>query len=81
MVIVRFPTLELRRQALGYLLGRFPGKSWATGEVMVPEPALAHLAAEGITFSVEGPGTYDRILHLNQKAGAPLPEREPAASA
>lgn len=60
----------MRRRALGYLLGRFPGKSWATGEVMVPEPALAHLAAEGISFTVEGPATYERIAGLNHIAGA-----------
>jgi len=79
MVIVRFPTAEMRRRALAYLLGRFPGRSWATGEVMVPEPALSHLAADGIAFSVEGPATYDRILALNQDAGTPSPEREAAA--
>jgi hypothetical protein len=51
----------MRRRALGDLLARFSGKSWPTGDVMVPEPALAHLAAEGITFSVEGPASYARI--------------------
>jgi hypothetical protein len=71
MVIIRFATLEMRRRALGYLLGRFSGKSWATGEVMVPEPALPHLAAAGITFTVEGPASYDRILRLNQQVGLP----------
>jgi hypothetical protein len=80
MVIVRFPNVEMRRRALGYLLGRFPGKSWATGEVLVPEPALPHLAAEGIIFSVEGAGTYDRILRLNEQANASA-TRAPAAMA
>ena len=70
MVIVRFPSVEMRRRALGYLLGRFSGRSWATGEVLVPEPALPHLAAEGIVFSVEGAATYGRILRLNEKANA-----------
>ena len=80
MVILRFATIEMRRRALGYLLGRFSGKSWATGEVMVSETALPHLAAEGIIFSVEGPATYDRILRLNRTAGAAIAEGEPAAS-
>jgi hypothetical protein len=79
MVIVRFPTVEMRRRALAYLLGRFSGRSWATGEVLVPEPALPHLAAEGISFSVEGAGTYDRILRLNEKANASA-AGEPAAA-
>ncbi len=81
MVIVRFPTIEVRRRALGYLLGRFSGKSWATGEVMLPELALAHMAAEGISFTVEGPATYERILRLNRAVAAPNAQREPAASA
>jgi hypothetical protein len=80
MVIVRFPNLEMRRRALGYLLGRFSGKSWLTGEVLVPEPALAHLAAEGIVFSVEGAGTYDRILRLNEQTQVSA-MREPVATA
>jgi hypothetical protein len=80
MVIVRFPNVEFRRQALAYLVGRFSGKSWATGEVMVPETALPHLAAEGITFSVEGPASYERILTLNANAGVPLSEHEAAAA-
>ena len=74
MVILRFATIEARRSALGYLLGRFPGKSWATGEVMVPEAALGHMAAEGIAFTVEGPATYERVLRLNEAAGTPHSE-------
>ena len=70
MVIVRFPTVEMRRRAVGYWLGRFSGRSWATGEVLVPEPALQHLAAEGVVFSVEGADTHDRILSLNEKSFA-----------
>ena len=81
MVIVRFSSKEMRRRALAYLLGRFSGRSWATGEVLVPEPALQHLAAEGIVFTVEGPGSYDRILRLNEQAGAPVTTPESAATA
>jgi len=80
VVIIRFSTNEMRRRALGYLLGRFSGKSWATGEVMVPETALPHLAAEGIILTVEGPATYDRILGLNRAAGTTMAAGEPAAS-
>jgi hypothetical protein len=71
MVIIRFSDNQERRKALGYLLGRFPGRSWASGEVMVPEVALAQIAAEGILFSVEGPATYDRILRLKRFAMQP----------
>jgi hypothetical protein len=68
MIIIRFPDNETKRNALGYLAGRFSGKSWSTGEVMVPEEALAHLAAEGIRFTVEGPATYERLAPLRNPA-------------
>jgi hypothetical protein len=64
MVIIRFANQEAKRKALGYIARRFPGKSWATGEVMVPETALASLAAEGFQFTVEGPATYERLTSL-----------------
>ncbi|HWX20815.1 MAG TPA: hypothetical protein VN578_13030 [Candidatus Binatia bacterium] len=81
MIIVRFPNVEMRRRALGYLLGRFPGKSWASGEVMVPEPALALMAAENITFTVEGPASYERLLRLDRTSPTGGSELEPVASA
>ena len=80
MVIIRFQQIEMRMQALGCLLGRFPGKSWVTGEVMVPDEALPYLASEGIQFFVEGPATYSRVLSLNQLAGIPATEHEPVSS-
>ncbi len=61
MIIIRFPDEDAKRRALGCLPGRFPGKSWATGEMMVPEEALAFLAHEGVRFTVEGPATYEQI--------------------
>jgi hypothetical protein len=60
MVLIRFPNLEAKRKALGYLPGRFPFKSWSTGEMRVPETALPDLAVEGIPFSVEGPAKYEQ---------------------
>jgi hypothetical protein len=64
MVIIRFTDQESKQRALGYVARRFPGKSWATGEVMVPEAALASLALEGFQFTVEGPATYERLTSL-----------------
>jgi len=55
MILVRFPNAEAERRALGYLAGRFSFKTWATGEVLVPESALAFLATESIPFTVDGP--------------------------
>lgn len=60
MTRIRFPNLESKRAALGRLAGRFSFKSFATGEMLVPEDALAFLAVEGIGFTVEGPATYEQ---------------------
>ena len=62
MIVIRFPDTDSKRRALGYLAGRFSFKSWATGEMIVPEAALAYLASEGIPLIVEGPATYERII-------------------
>ena len=72
MILIRFSDARREKRGLGYLAGRFSGKTWKSGETLVPEEALPHLAAEGITFSVEG--------HLNYgKAYAPLRDPAPAA--
>jgi hypothetical protein len=55
MIRIIFSDLESKRRALGRLAWRYPFKSWATGEMLVPEAALAYLAVEGITFHVKGP--------------------------
>ena len=62
MIVIRFEDSESKRRALGFLAGRFSFKSWSSGEIAVPEAALAHLAREGITFAVEGPATYERLI-------------------
>jgi hypothetical protein len=60
MILVTFPSAEAKRSALGRLAGRFSFKSWANGEMLVPEDALAFLAVEGVPFTVEGPATYEQ---------------------
>jgi hypothetical protein len=60
MIRIYFPDLDAKRRALGFLAGRFSFKSWATGEMLVPEAALPYLAVEGIQFTVEGPATYEQ---------------------
>ena len=62
MILVRFTDAQTERRALGYLAGRFPFKSWAGGETLVPESALASLAVAGITFTVVGPPTYEQNI-------------------
>ncbi len=72
MILIRFADSQMEKRALGYLAGRFSGKTWTTGETLVPEEALPHLAAEGITFSVAGRLPYER-------AYAPLRDSSPAS--
>jgi hypothetical protein len=68
MIIIRFPDEKSKKRALGYLPCRFSFKTWASGEMMVPENALPFLAVEAIPFSVEGPATYDRLAPLRNPA-------------
>ncbi len=62
MILIHFSDAESKRRAMGSLAGRFSFKSWATGEMAVPESALAYLATEGISFVVEGPATYEQLI-------------------
>jgi hypothetical protein len=62
MIRIRFTDEASKRRALGYLAGRFSFKSWATGEMLVPDYALPCLAQEGISFVVEGPATYEQLI-------------------
>ena len=50
MVIVRFDDSEMEKRALDSLVGRYSFKSWANGNLMVPEVALGYMAGEGIAF-------------------------------
>jgi hypothetical protein len=73
MIVVRFPDAAAKRKALGYLAGRFSFTSRASGEVLVPDSALAALATQGIPFSVEGPATYEQLVPpLRDPAAAPV---------
>ena len=70
MILIRFSDAAAKRRALGFLAGRFSFKSWATGEMTVPETALAYLAAENIPFSVEGQATYERLISAVRDSSA-----------
>jgi hypothetical protein len=61
MIIIRFKDAETEHRAIGYLVGRFAGKSFANGETIVPAAALPYLAVEGFQFTVIGPATYERL--------------------
>jgi hypothetical protein len=54
--------IEQAHDALDYLMGRFPFKTWSNDELMLPQQALDRLAAQGISFHVKGPATYEHFL-------------------
>ena len=73
MVIIRFDEEETEKKALDFLIGRYSFKTWANGDLMLPEQALGALAAEGVTFRVRGPATYEHFLPtLRNPASAPV---------
>ena len=71
MILVRLPNVESERRALSYLTGRFSFKTWATGEVLVPEFALPFLATEGNSFTVQDPATYKQSIPTVRNPIAP----------
>lgn len=75
MVRIRFPDAQTQCKALGYLAGRFSCKSFSNGETLVPESALAHLAVEGISFTVLGPATYEQLIPASRGFPDPVVQR------
>jgi hypothetical protein len=62
LIRIRFADAEAKRAALGFLAGRFSFTSYNTGEILVVEDALAALAVQSISFTVEGPATYAEAI-------------------
>ena len=71
MTRIRFPDTAAERRALGYLAGRFPFRTYADGETIVPEAALAALAVEGIPSTAEGAATYEQQVPSLRNPPAP----------
>jgi len=62
MVILHIEDAEMEEKALGFLAGRYSFKTWDNRDLMLPEPALGELAAQGISFRSKGPATYEHFL-------------------
>ena len=60
-ILIQFPDKATELRALGKLIPRSSGKSWASGETAVPAQALGFLAEQGIKFTVIGPAPYEVI--------------------
>ena len=63
-ILIRFEDKRTEDLALGKLIPRFSGKSWASGETAVPSEALSFLAEQGIGFTVIGPAPYELLTPL-----------------
>jgi len=71
MVTIEFANEATMKKALGFLLGRFSGKVLRSGEIIVPDDALAALADQNIAFMVKGRTTYEEhIAALRSTAAA-----------
>ena len=73
MIVIRFANAKTKTRAISFLVGRFPGKTWSTGELAVPDSALADLAIAGFQFNVLGATgdqgiSNDRPISGNTKA-------------
>ncbi len=66
MVIITFPDSQTKNKAVGFLLGRFSGKVLKSGEMIVPEAALAALAEKDISFTVHGKASYEKQIAIRQ---------------
>lgn len=75
MVVISFPDAKTEKNALGFLAKRFPLTTWASGLTSVPEPAMSALAAEGITFTVEGRAAYEQRIPALRNLPAPKVQR------
>jgi hypothetical protein len=71
MIVIRFIDSASERRALGYLAGRFSYTTRDSGEVLVPDQALAYLAHEGLKFSVQGTAHYEQNLPPVRGTAAP----------
>ena len=72
MVLIRFSDADGKRRALEALVGEFAFKSWASGEMIVPEDALARLAREDIPFTFEGSAAYEKLATLRDPVAPAL---------
>ena len=66
MIRIRFTDLVTKKRALGRLAGRFPFKSWATGEMLVPEQRWAFWPPRTYLSRSRAPPRMSRSLRRHQ---------------
>ncbi len=72
MTLIRFPDEAAKDRALELLLGKYPCKSWKSGELLVPEDALPLLARENVPFKFEGLEGYEKLSKVRDPFAAPV---------
>jgi len=80
MITIKFPDAETQDEAVGFLASNFSGRLLRTGEVIVPEEALAALANENFSFTVIGKATHEQMAAFRGDAARKV-QRRPARSA
>ncbi len=70
MVVIRFQDAPSKRKAFEVLVGKFPFKSWSSGDMLLPEEALTTLAREDVPFSFQGSSKYEELAPLRDTAAA-----------
>jgi hypothetical protein len=80
MVTITFPDRDTEERALGFLIKRFSGRSFRSGEHVVPEAALGALARQGIPFTVKGKASYDEKAASIRSAPASSVQRRSSRS-
>jgi hypothetical protein len=60
MVVITFPDKKTQTRARGFLLRRFSGKVFKSGEHIFPEAAMNALADAGIPFTVLRKASADK---------------------
>jgi hypothetical protein len=70
MIRIHFSDPQTEARALGFLASRFSCKTFDDGTTLVPEAALAPLAAQGIPFSVGGRAVYEQVVPALRDASA-----------
>jgi hypothetical protein len=80
MVTITFPDRATAERALGFMLGRFPGRVLRSGEQIVPEAALEFLAEQDISFTVKGKTTHEEEVAALRGAPSRPVQRRPRRS-
>lgn len=70
MVTIKFSDPESQDEAVGFLAGSFSGRLLRSGEIIVPEEALAALANENFSFTVIGKTSYEEMASFRGDAAS-----------